>query len=442
MFKLTKIQMIAVGFLFIILCGTVLLMLPVSSRSGSGADFLSCLFTATSATCVTGLVVADTYTYWSMFGQLVILAMIQVGGLGFVTIGVTIMIMMGKRVGLSQRGLLKESVNTREIGGLVKLTKLIIKGTVLFELAGAVLFSIRFIPEFGFLTGIYYGIFHSISAFCNAGFDLMGRFVPYSSFVKYADDPIINFTTMALITLGGLGFVVWGDIWQHKTKFKKYNLHTKMVLFAFVLFVFGGAALFLVTEKNGDMAGCSLFGKIQRALFASVTPRTAGFNTIDVEGMSESGKLLTMGLMLIGGNPGSTAGGVKTTTVLVLFCYIIAMIRRTDGVNIFGRRLEAGIIEKAAVVFVLNLTGAVTAAFIICCIDDLPLTDILLETFSAVGTVGMSTGVTRRLGTVSRIVIILLMYCGRIGSLTFALAFTDKRKKSAVKQPMEKINIG
>lgn len=440
--RLTRTQWIAVGFLIIILCGTGLLMLPVSSRGGGGTDFLSAFFTATSATCVTGLVVVDTYQHWSLFGQLVILLMIQIGGLGFVTIGVTILVIMGRRIGLADRGLLKDSVNTLELGGIVRLAKLIVKGTLCIEGLGAVLLSLRFVPEFGLLEGIYYGVFHSISAFCNAGFDLMGRFDAYVSLVRYEGDWLVNLTVTVLILTGGLGFVVWRDLQKNRFQWKKYTLHTKMVLTALAVLVTVPTALFWLLERNNVLAGLDGSGQFLGAFFAAVTPRTAGFNTTDVAGMTDAGKLLTMVLMLIGGNPGSTAGGVKTTTVMVLLCYIVSMIQRRDGVNIYGRRLEAGMIEKAAVVFTLSLTMVVTAAFVICAVDRLPLTDVLLETFSAMNTVGMSTGITRQTGILSRVLLILLMYGGRIGSLSFALAFTDKKQKSGLRQPVERINIG
>lgn len=440
--RLSRTQWIAVGFLMIILCGTFFLMLPISSRGPGGTDFLSAFFTATSATCVTGLVVVDTYQYWTLFGQLVIILMIQVGGLGFVTIGVTILLMMGRKIGLADRGLLKDSVNTLEIGGIVRLTKLIVKGTLLIEGVGALLLAIRFIPELGFAEGVFYGIFHSISAFCNAGFDLMGRFEAYSSLTRYADDWLINLTVISLILVGGLGFVVWRDLYQKRFHFRKYTLHTKMVMTALLVLVTVPALLFWLLERNGVLAGMSGSGQFFGSLFAAVTPRTAGFNTTDVAAMGDAGKLLTLVLMLIGGNPGSTAGGVKTTTIMVLLFYIVSMIQHREGVNIYGRRLEDGIIEKAAVVFTLTLTMAVTASFLICAVDNLPLSDVLLETFSAVDTVGMSTGITRETGAFSRIVLILLMYSGRIGSLSFALAFTDKRQKSSIRQPMERINIG
>lgn len=440
--RLTRTQWIAVGFLLIILCGTCLLMLPISSRMPGGTDFLSALFTAASATCVTGLVVVDTYQHWTLFGQMVILLMIQVGGLGFVTFGVTILLMMGKRIGLADRGLLRDSVNTLELGGIVRLAKLIVKGTLLIEGTGAVLLSIRFVPEFGLAEGIYYGIFHSVSAFCNAGFDLMGRFEAYSSLVRYADDWLVNLTTVSLVLIGGLGFVVWRDLYKNRLHMKKYTLHTKMVLTALVVLVVFPMPLFWLLERGGVLAGLDGSGQFLGSLFAVVTPRTAGFNTTDVAGMGDAGKLLTLVLMLIGGNPGSTAGGVKTTTIMVLLFYVVSMIQHRDGVNIYGRRLEDGMIEKAAIVFTLTLTMAVTASFLICAIDGLPLTDVLLETFSAVDTVGMSTGITRKTSACSRVILILLMYCGRIGSLSFALAFTDKKRRSSLRQPMERINIG
>ena len=440
--RLTHTQWIAVGFLIIILCGTFLLMLPVSDRRMQGTDFLSALFTATSATCVTGLVVVDTYQHFSLFGQIVILLMIQVGGLGFVTIGVRVLLMMGKKIGLADRGLLKDSVNALALGGIVRLTKLIIKGTLLIEGIGALLLSIRFIPEFGIWEGIYYSIFHAVSAFCNAGFDLMGRFEAYSSLVRYTNDWLVNLTVISLILIGGLGFLVWNDLIKNRLAFRKYSLHTKMVLTALVVLVVVPSLLFWGLERSGVLGTLSPSGQFWGALFAAVTPRTAGFNTTDVAGMGDAGKILTLVLMLIGGNPGSTAGGVKTTTVMVLLCYIVSMIQHRDGVNVYGRRLEDGMIEKAAVVFTLTLTLAVTASFCICAVDRLPMSDVLLETFSAVNTVGMSTGITRQTGVFSRMVLILLMYCGRIGSLSFALAFTDKRRKSSVRQPMERINIG
>ena len=270
----------------------------------------------------------------------------------------------------------------------------------------------------------------------------MGRFEAYSSLVRYADDWLVNLTTVSLVLIGGLGFVVWRDLYKNRLHMKKYTLHTKMVLTALAVLVVFPMPLFWLLERGGVLAGLDGSGQFLGSLFAVVTPRTAGFNTTDVAGMGDAGKLLTLVLMLIGGNPGSTAGGVKTTTIMVLLFYVVSMIQHRDGVNIYGRRLEDGMIEKAAIVFTLTLTMAVTASFLICAIDGLPLTDVLLETFSAVDTVGMSTGITRKTSACSRVILILLMYCGRIGSLSFALAFTDKKRRSSLRQPMERINIG
>lgn len=270
----------------------------------------------------------------------------------------------------------------------------------------------------------------------------MGRFEAYSSMVRYVDDWLVNLTTISLILIGGLGFVVWRDLYKNRLQVRRYTLHTKMVLTAMFVLVVVPTLLFWILEREGVLAGLNGPGQFLGALFAAVTPRTAGFNTTDVAGMGDAGKLLTLVLMLIGGNPGSTAGGVKTTTTMVLLFYIVSMIQHRDGVNIYGRRLEDGMIEKAAIVFTLTLSMAVTASFFICAIDGLPMTDVLLETFSAVDTVGMTTGITRQTSTCSRLILILLMYCGRIGSLSFALAFTDKKQKSSLRQPMERINIG
>ncbi len=439
---LTQTQFIACGFMGMILVGTFLLMLPVSSRSGEAGNFLGCLFTATSASCVTGLVVHDTWTHWSMFGQLVILTMIQIGGLGFVTIGVFFSIVMRRKIGLKARGLMQESVNTLQIGGVVRLAKKIVIGTLLFEGVGALILALRFIPELGVGRGIYYGIFHSISAFCNAGFDLMGYQAEYNSLVNYCGDWVINLVIMALIVIGGIGFIVWDDLSRNGLHVRKYMLHTKLVLLTTVVLIFGGAGLYYLFERHGLMADMGVGETILSSLFASVTARTAGFNTIDVAGMADSSKLLTLVLMFIGGSPGSTAGGVKTTTVLVLYLYLCSTIQRTYGVNTFGRRLEDDALKRAAAIFMVNMSLAVGAGIFIMAAQNLPMADVLLETFSAIGTVGMSTGITRELNTLSRIAIIFLMYCGRVGSLSFALSFTQHKKIAKVQQPVERITIG
>lgn len=440
--KLTATRTIAAGFLGIILAGTFLLMLPVSSAEGNVTDFLTALFTATSATCVTGLVVVDTYAGWSVFGKAVILLLIQIGGLGFMTVGVFVAVLMKKNIGLKERGILQESMNTLQIGGIVRLVKKITIGTFAIEGIGALLLSIRFIPQMGWAAGICNGIFHSISAFCNAGFDLMGRKEEYSSLVSYSGDFLVNITVMLLIIIGGIGFLVWDDLQKKKFRFKEYLLHTKIVLVMTFVLIFAGAFLIYLFEKDHLMADMGAGETILTSLFASVTARTAGFNTIDVGGMNASSKLVTIVLMFIGGSPGSTAGGIKTTTFAVMLIFVWANLRNSHGSNIFGRRLEEEEIRKASIVVTINLLLAVTAAIIVCAIQALPMEDVLLEVFSAIGTVGMSSGITRELNVISRGMIILLMYCGRIGSMTFALSFTERKRVAPVQLPAEKIIIG
>lgn len=439
---LTQTQFIAYGFIGVILTGTLLLMLPVSSKSGTVSPFLNCLFTATSASCVTGLIVYDTWTHWSVFGQLVIITLIQIGGLGFITIGVFLSMVLRRKIGLKERGLMQESVNTLQIGGMVRLAKKIIIGTVLFEGTGALILALRFIPEHGIIKGTYYGIFHAISAFCNAGFDLMGWQGEYSSLVNFYDDWVVNLVIMSLIVIGGIGFVVWDDVSRKGLKFHKYMLHTKIVLLTTFVLVFGSAWLFYRFEQNNLLVGMNTSGKILTSLFSSVTARTAGFNTTDTASLTDASKLLTVILMFIGGSPGSTAGGVKTTTIIVMYLYLWSTIQRTYGANAFGRRLEDDAIKRASTIFIINLTLALGASVYIMASQQLPMSDVLFETFSAIGTVGMTTGITRALTPMSRLTIIFLMYCGRVGSLSFALSFTQHKRVAHVQQPVERITIG
>lgn len=440
--RMSGMQMIALGFVVLISIGTLLLMLPISSRSGEWTPFLTSLFTATSASCVTGLVVVDTFTHWSLFGQLIILCMIQIGGLGFITFGVAISLLLHQKIGLKQRGLIQESYNTLEISGVVKLTKRVVFGALLFESAGAVLLTIRFVQQMDFPHALYYGIFHSISAFCNAGFDLMGAYTPFSSLTAYYNDPLIVLTISALIIIGGIGFFVWSDIREHGLHFKHYALHTKMVLSATAVLLVLSTLLFYLLERNYLFADMDGQGQFLSSLFCAVTPRTAGFNTTDVGALRDSSKLLTCILMFIGGAPGSTAGGIKVTTIFVLLLYVRSTLMRTSGTNVFKRRLENSVIEKAAVVMFLNLCLGLCAILAISSMTPFALTDITLEVFSAIGTVGMSAGLTTQLNTGAHLILILLMYLGRVGSLSFALAFTDKKKIAHVLQPVEKINVG
>ncbi len=435
-------RLIAFGFAMIILTGTLLLTLPFANKSGHG-NMLNSLFTATSATCVTGLVVADTYQNWTTFGQLVILCMIQVGGLGFMTIGAYISVILKKRIGLQEREQLQESVNTLEIAGVVRLVKKIVQGALGIELLGAALLSFRFIPRFGVVKGIYYSLFHAVSAFCNGGFDLMGTEEAYSSLVAYEGDILVNLVIVALILVGGIGFIVWDDVARNKWHFKRYLLHSKIVLSVTFLLTVIGTVLFLLAENNAAFAGMSPLEKVLGALFSAVTPRTAGFNSVDTAALSNSGKLITMVMMFIGGSPGSTAGGVKTTSVVVLLFYAGAMVLNKEDINLFGRRLTDEVVKKANAVVIINATLTIVATVIIMALQPLlNFEDVLFEVLSAIGTVGMTVGITRDLDIIARVILIVLMYCGRLGSLSFALVFAQKNTSAPMRQPQEKIIVG
>ena len=440
--KMSHVQIIALGFFLIIMTGTFLLMLPVSTKNGQGASFLDALFTATSASCVTGLIVQDTSLYWSEFGQAVILLMIQIGGLGFMTIATMFFMFLRKRVHLRGRELLSESISVDQVGGIMRLAKKIIWGTFLIEGIGALLLMIRFVPLYG-AQGIWMSVFHSVSAFCNGGFDLMGQHTgAYSSLTGFASDWLVNLVIMALIVVGGIGFIVWDDALTHKLKLKKYHLHSKIVLLMTSILLFGGAIIFFFVERNATGAGMTFGNQVLAALFDSATARTAGFNTVDTASLSDAGKLVTIALMFIGGSPGSTAGGVKTTTIMVLMLYSFSYMRKNRSTSVFGRSLEEDALRKASAVFFTNLMLALGVTVIISSIQNLSMLDLMFETFSAIGTVGMSTGLTRDLNSISRVLIIFLMYCGRVGSLSFANALAGKRKTAPVRDAVEKITIG
>lgn len=441
--RISFIQIIAIGFAGIILSGALFLSLPAASRDGNPLPFTDALFTSTSATCVTGLVVYDTYTKFSLFGQIIILCLIQIGGLGFMTVATLFLMMTGRKIGLAERGLLTDSVNAFHIGGIVRLIRRVILCTAIFEGVGAILLALRFCPQMGMVTGIYYAVFHSISAFCNAGFDLMGRFAPYTSLVPYQSDVLVNLTIMTLIVIGGLGFVVWDDIMEHKLDFNHYKLHTKIVIISTAFLIAAGAILFYFMEKSNTLAMMTPVDKLLASLFQSVTPRTAGFNTVDIGALSESGTVLSMLLMLVGASPGSTGGGIKTTTIMVILLATVSYIRNQDDINIFQRRLEGNILKRAYCSATLYIIMSVLGVFLLITIQNLPVKDAAFETLSAIGTVGLSTGITRELNTLSRIIIILLMYSGRIGSLTLAMAIVaHMNKKITFRNPEEKIIIG
>ena len=439
---ISQTQFIAYGFFIIIMTGALLLTLPIASRDGQSEPFFNCLFTATSATCVTGLVVVDTWTQWSLFGQVLILIMIQLGGLGFISIGIFLSIILRRKIGLKERGLMQESVNTLQIGGMVRLTKRIIKGTAIFEGVGAILLSIRFIPQFGLLKGIWYSIFHSISAFCNAGFDLMGHTEKYISLCNYVGDWLVNLVIVSLIVIGGIGFIVWDDLYTKRWHVRHYMLHTKIVLVTTAILIAGSMLLFYMMERGNILVGMTGSEKFLACLFSAVTPRTAGFNTVDLTQLSACSQLMTILLMLAGGSPGSTAGGFKTTTLAVLLLSVGAVIRRQGSARCFGRRLPDQVLRNACAIFLLYLVLFLAGGMLICCMDEIPLMQALFEAASAIGTVGLSLGATAEASEASRLILIFLMYFGRVGGLTMIYAMAAGSNGASSQYPQEQVTVG
>lgn len=440
--KITYTRVIALGFAGIILLGAFLLMLPVSSRSGEWTPFVNSLFTSTSATCVTGLVVYDTYSHWSVYGQLVIMMLIQIGGLGFMTVITQFSIFLRRRIGLHERHLLMQSAGTMRLSGVVVLIKRIVKGTVMFEVLGAIVLATRFCPQMGFWQGLYNAVFHSISAFCNAGFDLMGKYGKFSSFTTFSDDYVVNITLCFLIVVGGVGFLVWNNLIIAHGKKSKLELHTKLVLFTTAILLTVGAVLFYATERDHSLAGMSLPQSIMASVFQSVSPRTAGFNTVDLSSMSEPGSFVMTILMLIGGSPGSTAGGIKTTTVAVLVLGAVAAARHNPHIIVFKRRLDDSVLMQASSIAFIYLAATCVCTLLLCTIESIDFERSLFEVVSAVGTVGLTKGITSTLGTVSKFILMFLMFAGRVGGLSLALVLAEKREKPPMTRPVEKILIG
>ena len=434
---LSSAQIIIFGFAGAILIGTLLLMLPISSASGEMTSFFDSFFTATSAVCVTGLVVQDTATYWSMFGQIVILILIQIGGLGVVTIAVATALVSGRKIGLMQRNTLKEAISAPQVGGIVRLTGFILKVVFLIELIGAVLLAVVFCKDFG-SKGIWLGLFHSISAFCNAGFDLMGTVSPFSSLTSCAAQPVVNITIMLLIIIGGIGFLVWDDIKTNTWHIKKYRMQSKVVLSVTAFLLIVPFMYFYFCEFN-NVKGSE---RIYTSLFQTVTTRTAGFNTADLTRLSGIGKTVTIFLMLIGGSPGSTAGGMKTTTIAVLVFSAISVFGKRDDVECFNRRISDVAIKNAAAIFLMYLVLFTGGGLIMSSIEGLPLYVCLFETASAIGTVGLTLGITSLIGNVSRVILIALMFFGRVGGLTVIFAAIYKTNNNISKKPQEQITVG
>ena len=436
-------RVIILGFLLLILAGALLLMLPISTRAPGGAGFLEALFTATSATCVTGLVVHDTMQYWSEFGQAVILLLIQIGGMGVVTVAVAIFIFSGKRIGLKQRWVMQESISAPRVGGIIRMTGFILRTALAIEALGALLLAARFCPQFGLWKGLWYAVFHAVSAFCNAGFDLMGSEVPYSSLTAYGADPLVCLTVAGLIIVGGIGFSTWQDVAGNGRRLRQYRLQSKLILLFTVLLLAGGTLYFGLYEFGlPQWEGLGSGERALAAFFQAVSPRTAGFNSVDLTQMSELGRLVTILLMLTGGSPGSTAGGFKTTTLAVLVLSAWAVFRRRSNAECFGRRLPDAVLRNASAIFWLYLTLFFLGGALICCIDGVPLLDALFESASAIGTVGLSIVGTANLSAPSHLILIFLMYFGRVGGLTMIYAVTAGNLSVSSQYPQESVTVG
>lgn len=439
---LTALQILALGFALIIVLGALLLMLPAANR-GESLGFLDALFTSTSATCVTGLVVCDTYTQFTFFGQAVLLCLIQIGGLGFMTVAVLFSMVLRKRIGLKERSYLMEAVSSPQLGGVVRFARRILFGTAMAEGIGAALLMLRFCPLFGLKTGVWYAVFHSVSAFCNAGFDLMGRYGTYSSLEPFRNDPLVLGVIMALIIVGGIGFLVWDDVAEHKWHVRRYLLHTKIMLCATFLLLACSFALFLALEDGAAFAGMTDGEKALNAAFMAVTPRTAGFNAVPMDGLSEAGAALTALLMLVGAGTGSTGGGIKVTTLVVILLATMHFMRGRGDVNAFHRRVSDGLVRRAFCGAVLYLLLAFTGCFVLLVQQEgISLMDAAFETFSAIGTVGLSRVGTGEMTPLSRVALIVLMYSGRVGSLSVAMAFAERKHPAGLRNTLGKVIVG
>lgn len=436
-------QMIIFGFILVNLMGCLLLMLPSSTVEKVGTSFSDALFTSTSAICVTGLVIHDTASYWSMQGQLIIMVLIQIGGMGVITAASAIAILSGKKIGLMQRSTMQESISATQVGGIVRLTGFILRAMLAIELLGAIFMAPVFCEEFGMKKGVWYAVFHSVSAFCNAGFDLMGVNQPFSSLTGFNGNTTINLAIMALIVIGGIGFLTWDDIWHHRLHFHKYRLQSKVILTVTILLILLPALYFYFYEfGRAEWTDLSEKERILASAFQSVTPRTAGFNTVDLNRMSEPSQLIMILLMLIGGSPGSTAGGFKTTTLAVLLLTSFAVFFRKEDVQCFGRRIPSETVKNAATILFLYMSLFLLGGVVISCVDQVPLMGALFETSSAIGTVGLSLGLTPQLSLFSHMILILLMFWGRVGGLTLIFAVVSGHRFTKSKLPQEKITIG
>lgn len=441
--KLSPTRIIALSFALVIAIGTLLLSLPAATNKGMETSVIDALFTAVSATCVIGMSPFDTYTHWTMFGQIVILVLFQIGGLGIMSFMSMFSVFLHKKIGLQERLLLVQTSGNIRLNGVVTLLKKIFIGTFLFEAIGAVILAFAFYEEMGLKKSIYYGIFHSVSAFCNAGFDLMGFREPFSSMAYYETNPLVCFTLMALIVLGGLGFFVWSDVLKNKFHFSRYSLHSKIILYSALILILGGWFFYYIFELNGNLYNLSYPEKVMASLFMSISTRTAGFNAMDLTQLSEAGLLLTMCLMFIGAGVGSTSGGVKTTTIAILLATVVTFAKGKKDVIIFKRRIENDTIRHAASILIVYMTAVLVSTILICFMDGIRLQDALFETIAAVSTVGYSRIGIQNMSTMTRIIMMILMYGGRIGFMSLLMVFWEKDKGEApIEYPTEEIMIG
>ena len=438
-------QILVLGYLGIILVGTFFLCLPISAKNGGWTAFIDSLLVATSATCVTGLITVDTFLHWTTFGQVVIILLIQIGGLGFMTFVTLFSFALGRRIGLFERTLLAQSAGAFTKGGILRLVKRILIFTFSVEVVGACVLMTRFVPDYGG-QGVWFAFFHSISAFCNAGFDLMGvNGTPFASLTSYSGDWVVNLTICALILVGGMGYVVWSDIWDKRFRYRQYRLHTRIVLWATLILVFLPALLIFAFEQGGTvLEGKNAGESFLICLFQAVTPRTAGFNTVNIAEMSDSSVLLIQILMFIGGNSGSTAGGVKVTTMVVILFGLYSSVRGHKDIVIGKRSLDLSLAKQAMSLFTIYLIFVMTATLIICAIEppDVTIRDVSFECVSAIATVGLTTGITPGLHAASKFIVTLLMFAGRLGVLTLASAMMTSKVQPNIKRPTEKILIG
>ena len=422
--SLSPTKIIAVTFACIILVGALLLTLPISSRNGESCGFLSALFTATSATCVTGLVLFDTFTQWSGFGQTVIITLIEIGGLGFMSAASLVVFLLRKKVGLKQRMVMAQALSLTDMEGVVRLQKVVLFGSLSVQAAGAAVLFVRFLPEYGPATALKWGVFHSISAFCNAGFDIFGCITPGASLLEFNSDPVVLLTLSALVIVGGLGFLVWQEMARVRS-FKKYSVYTKLVLITTAALLAVGTGMFALLEWNNPATlGPMGWGdKLMNAFFQSVTVRTAGFAAVDQGGLTDPSKAVAMMLMLVGGSSGSTAGGIKTVTVVVLVLFLAARARGRETVHVFKRTIPNSQVLDAMTIAAIITVLAVSGAVFISASSGVSFLDAVYESVSALATVGITTGITTKLSIASKILIIIYMYFGRVGILTISLGF-------------------